>query len=144
MDSSSHSVALSTIFVITIILSFSNTALLISVMICCTTMATFIVSLLVKLRAYTDRPVQWITCCGRCCCTRCRTLFPSVCRACGCWCLSVLTQCSCVGLLWWDELREERFPRGSLGSSLCSSSLQLSSRMAAASVWCWVRFLSFY
>jgi hypothetical protein len=35
--------------------------------------------------------------------------------------LSILTQCSCVGLLWCGELREERPPRGSVGSSLFSS-----------------------
>jgi hypothetical protein len=34
--------------------------------------------------------------------------------------LLILLQCSYVGLLWWDELREEHLPRGSLGSSLCS------------------------
>jgi hypothetical protein len=57
--------------------------------------------------------------------------------------LRVLTQCSCEGLLWWGELRKEHPPGGSLGSSLCSSPLQFSFRTAAASVWCYMRFLSF-
>jgi hypothetical protein len=43
--------------IMTIILYLSDTASLSSVMICCTTMATFIMSLLDELRAYTDRPV---------------------------------------------------------------------------------------
>jgi hypothetical protein len=58
--------------------------------------------------------------------------------------LRVLTQCSCSGLLWWGELRKVRPPRGSLGSWLCSSPLQFSFRMVAASMWSWMRFLSFY
>jgi hypothetical protein len=40
-----------------IILSFSDTASLSSVMICCTTVAIFNVSFLVGLRACADRPV---------------------------------------------------------------------------------------
>jgi hypothetical protein len=58
--------------------------------------------------------------------------------------LTVLMQCGCIGLLWWGELREEHPPRRSLGSSLCSSPLQFSFHMAAASVWHWMSFLSFY
>jgi hypothetical protein len=48
------------------------------------------------------------------------TSFIHVSGACGCWC-HVLMQCSCKGLLWWGEHTEERPPRGSLGSSICSS-----------------------
>jgi hypothetical protein len=69
-------------------------------MICCITVATFNMSLLDKLRACTDRPVFWISCCGRCCCCRTggRKLFP--CLRC-LWLveLRILTQCSYVGLL---------------------------------------------
>jgi hypothetical protein len=46
-----------------------DAASLISVMICCTTLAIFNVLLLVELGAYTDRPGLRISCCGRCCCT---------------------------------------------------------------------------
>jgi hypothetical protein len=42
-------------------------------------------------------------------------------------------QYSFLRLLWWSELREERPPRRSLGSSLCSSPLQFF-RICAASV----------
>jgi hypothetical protein len=110
-------------------------------MIWCTTVVT--VSLLDKLGAHTDRPLFWSSCCGRYCCMGCRTLFPSVCNACGCWCWLSM-QCSFVGLLWWGALREERPPRGFLGSSLCSSPMQFSFCVAASSVWRWMRFLSFY
>jgi hypothetical protein len=49
-----------------------------------------------------------------------------------------------VRLLWWGENRDENPPRGSLCSSLCSPPLLFSSRTFAASIWLWVRFLSFY
>jgi hypothetical protein len=67
------------------------------------------VSLLFELAACTDRPVFWISSCGNCCCTEDHRFFPSV-----------LTHCSCEGLLYRGELREEHPPRGSLGCSLCS------------------------
>jgi hypothetical protein len=60
----------------TIILSFSDTASLRSVMIYCTTLETFSMSVLDKLAACTQ------TCCGRCGCTRCCMLFTYVCGAC--------------------------------------------------------------
>jgi hypothetical protein len=59
--------------------------------------------------------------------------------------LVVLTQCSCVvGMLWWGELREERPLWESLRSSMWSSPLQFSFRMAESSIWRWIRFLSYY
>jgi hypothetical protein len=57
MNYRKHFDSLSTVFVITIILSFSDTSLLSSPIICCITVATFNVSLLVKLGVCTDRPV---------------------------------------------------------------------------------------
>jgi hypothetical protein len=55
-------------------------------MICCTTVAIFNVSLLVKLGACTDRPVLWISCCGRCCYMWVHKLIPYVCGTHGCCC----------------------------------------------------------
>jgi hypothetical protein len=57
MNSGSYFVSLSITFVKTIILYFSDTASLSSVMICCTTVATINVSLLDELGVCTDRPV---------------------------------------------------------------------------------------
>jgi hypothetical protein len=72
-----------------IILPFSDTVSLKSVMICCTTAATFNFSLLVELGACTDRPVQQMLH-GRLQasskCLRCQRLTV----------LRVLTQCSCI------------------------------------------------
>jgi hypothetical protein len=107
--------------VMTIILSSFDTGSVSSVTICCTTVAIFNMLLLVKLGACTKRPVLRISCRGRCYCMGAHKLFPYVCGACGCWCLCVLTQCSCIGLLWWGEPREECPLRGSLGRSLCCS-----------------------
>jgi hypothetical protein len=75
------------------------------------------VSLLGELGVCTGRPVFWNSMLPH----GVPQAFP-ICLQC-LWLLvlSVLTQCSCVGLLWWGELWEERPPRGSLGSSLCSS-----------------------
>jgi hypothetical protein len=50
----------------TIILSFSDTASLSSVMICFTTVVTFATSMLDELEAYNDRPDFWISWCGKC------------------------------------------------------------------------------
>jgi hypothetical protein len=57
MISSAHFVSLSTIFVMTIILFFSDTVSLSSVMICFSTAAIYNGSLLVELGACTNRPV---------------------------------------------------------------------------------------
>jgi hypothetical protein len=59
---------------VTIISSLSDTASLSSMMICCAAVMMLIVSSLVQLGACTDRPVLWISCCVRCCCTGCRNL----------------------------------------------------------------------
>jgi hypothetical protein len=114
MKSSIHFfIKISIIFVMTIILSFCDTASLSSVTNCCTAVATLNVSLLGELETCTDRLVSWIACYGRCCCTvsagfsiRLRCLWLLV--------LRVLTQCSCIGLLWRVELREEPSRRRSL------------------------------
>jgi hypothetical protein len=70
-------------------------------MICFTTVAIFNMSSLVELGACSDRPILWISCCGRCCCMGCHKLFPCLQRL---WLLvlRVLMQLSCVGLLWWE------------------------------------------
>jgi hypothetical protein len=99
-------------------------------MICYTTVATFNMSLSDEVGACTDRHVLRIPCCGRHCCTGDRNFFPCLCCLCMLL-LHLLTLCSCVGLLWWGELRGECPHRGSLGSSLCCSR-------------CWLRFLCFY
>jgi hypothetical protein len=63
MKSNSHFlfIKLSASFVMTIILSFSDTDSLSSVVSCCTTVAIFNVSLLVEMGACTDRPVGEIS-----------------------------------------------------------------------------------
>jgi hypothetical protein len=65
-------ICLSTILVMSTILSPSDIAVLRSVMICCTIVAT--VSLLEELGVFTNRPVFGNPYCGRYCCTGCQTL----------------------------------------------------------------------
>jgi hypothetical protein len=100
------------------------------------------VSLLDELGACTDRHFS-ISCSGRCCCTEVAH-FSHLSAMRVFLVLRVLEKCSCVGLFWWGEFREERPPRGFLGSLSCSLPLQLSFRMSAALIWRWMRFLSFY
>jgi hypothetical protein len=94
MNSSSHFVVLSQVRIIN--LSSSDTVSLSSFMNYRTTVATFNLSLSDQLGACTDRPIFWMSCCGRYCGTGCQSLSPSICGACGC----------CIGLFWWGELRE--------------------------------------
>jgi hypothetical protein len=125
------------------ILSFTDTALLSSVRICCTTVAILMCHCYsnwepVLTHLFSEFPVVADAA------ARGPQAFP-ICLHC-LWLLllRVSTQCSCIGLLWWGELRGERPPRWFLGSSLCSSPLQFFFRMAAAPIWRWTKFTSFY
>jgi hypothetical protein len=112
-------------------------------MICCTRVATFKV-IVRRTESLYGQTYSVISYRGRCCCTGSPHAFPICLRCLWLLVLRVLTQCNCTGPLWWDELREDRSPNGSLGNLLCSSPLQFYFRMAAASVWHWMRFISIY
>jgi hypothetical protein len=99
-----------------IALSSSDTVLMSSIMIWCTTVST--VSLLDEIGACTDRPVFWNTLCFRYCC--------SVCVVCGCWCLSLRSTAAydCCSEV---NLEKNVLPEDALGARCaflhCSSSL---------------------
>jgi hypothetical protein len=57
-------IKLSIIFAMTIILSFSDTTLLDSVIVYCPTVATFIVSIFDELVSYTEIRDLWVSFCG--------------------------------------------------------------------------------
>jgi hypothetical protein len=100
-----------------IILSFSDTASQSSVMVCCTTVATFNVSLLKKLGACADRPLLWIFSYGCCCCTGVRKqVFPYVCGACGRRCCVSWRSSAAQDCSGEVNIKKNAFPEDPLGA----------------------------
>jgi hypothetical protein len=122
MNPMSYFVPFRIIILMNIILSFSDTALLSFLMICRNTVATFYLSVRRNLSLYGQNCFLSVLL-HQMVLNELPHAFPICLRCLWSLLLSVLTQCSCVGLFWWGGLRDGRLPEDTLGALHCCPSL---------------------